>query len=143
MYEGNMMKTIQHAIYFLVLTIVILVILLLSWDNYNPLVNGEKRWATYTGEIIEFSIDCEQCCHPASYFKINTSDGLVSELIGDCDKSLESIVKVGRIYTIRIQPYAEQYAISPRWGQPSAYWGVCIDWIKDSSGYIVYGNEWW
>jgi len=111
--------------------------------NDNIMVQGERRWATYTGVIVEFDIDCEQCCHPSSYFWINTSDGGVEELVGNCDANLENIVHVGEVYTIRIEPYAEPYAIYGGFGEPTGWWAVKIDWVKDSNGNVIYGSEWW
>jgi hypothetical protein len=111
-------------------------------SSFNPLVSGTKRWATYTGVIMEFDIDCEQCCHAQSGFRINTSSGVKSEGIVDCDEDLENLVHIGRVYTIRIEPFAEPYAITHKFGEPSSYWAVCIDWIKDSNGNVIYGNEW-
>lgn len=111
--------------------------------NDNIMVQGERRWATYTGVIVEFDIDCEQCCHPSSYFWINTSDGVVEELVGNCDASLENVVHIGEVYTIRIEPYAEPYAIYRGFGEPDSYWAVKIDWVKDSNGNVIYGSEWW
>jgi len=108
----------------------------------SPQVNGTKRWATYTGTLLEFDIDCSQCCHPSSGFRINTSNGIKSELIGDCDESIEHLVHIGSVYTIRVEPYAEPYAITRKFGEPSSYWAVQIDWIKDSNGNVIYGSEW-
>jgi len=111
-------------------------------SSLNPLVSGTKRWATYKGVLLEFDIDCEQCCHAQSYFRINTSNGVKSESIVDCNEELEYKVHVGRVYTIRIEPFAEQYSSTRKFGEPSAYWAVVIDWIKDSNGNVIYGNEW-
>lgn len=108
----------------------------------SPQVEGTKRWATYTGVLLEFDIDCSQCCHPSSYFRINTSDGVKSELIGDCDEGLEHLVRVGQVYTIQVEPYPEPYAITRSLGEPGYFWAVQIDWIKDLSGRIIYGSEW-
>jgi hypothetical protein len=117
--------------------VIALIILLLVFTVWQPFVEGEKRWATYTGELLEFDIDCEQCCHPSSWFRINTSKGVVTEGIGDCDESIELLVEVGKVYTIRIEPYAEPYAVGT-----GSFWAVCLDWIKDSDGNVIYGSEW-
>ena len=111
-------------------------------SSFNLLVSGTKRWATYNGVLLEFDIDCEQCCHAQSYFRINTSTGIKTEGIVNCDENLEHLVHVGRVYTIRIEPFAEQYSSTRKFGEPSAYWAVVIDWIKDSNGNVIYGNEW-
>ena len=109
---------------------------------YNPMINGNKRWETYTGVLLSFDIDCEQCCHPSSGFSMDTSNGIVGELIGNCDENLEHLVHVGSTYTIRLEPYAEPYAITRKFGEPQAFWAISIDWIKDSNGNVIYGNEW-
>lgn len=109
---------------------------------WSPMVNGEKRWEIYTGTILGFEIDCEECCHPNSELLINTSNGVVHEFIGDCDESIEHLVCIGNFYTIRLEPYAEPYAITRKFGEPGSFWCVKIDWIKDVNGNVIYGNEW-
>jgi len=122
---------------FFLLTIAVIVGFIFISSMWNPTVSGTKRWATYTGTVLVFEIDCSQCCHPSSGFSINTSDGIRGELIGDCDESLNGLIHVGQVYTIRVEPYAEPYASSR-----GSYWAVQIDWIKDSGGNVIYGSEW-
>jgi len=127
-----------------VLIPVIIVIILFIFSNfiYNPMVGGTKRWATYTGTLVELDIDCEECCHPSSYLRISTSNGIKSELIGNCDENLEHLVHVGNVYTIRLEPYAEPFAILRPLPEPQSYWAICIDWIKNANGDVIYGSEW-
>jgi hypothetical protein len=140
--EKSVIKQKQFPLAVFIIGIAI-VITLLSSICCLTVVQGERRWATYTGVIVEFDIDCDQCCHPSSYFWINTSDGVVEELVGNCDANLENIVHVGEVYTIRIEPYAEPYAIYGGFGEPTGWWAVKIDWVKDSNGNVIYGSEWW
>jgi hypothetical protein len=134
-------KLVKHIGSPLAIFITILVIVGLS-RAYGQ-TSGTPRWVVYTGILTEFDIDCSQCCHPSSYFRMNTTNGIISELIGDCDLDLEHLVTIGHVYTIRIEPYAEPYAATHAWGEPGAFWAVQIDWIKDYSGRVIYGNEYW
>lgn len=123
--------------------IVFIIILgIISIFSLFPRTNGTQRWATYTGTLLEFNIDCSQCCHPSSSFHINTSDGVKGEFIGDCDENLEHVLHVGNVYTIRIEPYQEPYAITVDWGEPAYFWAVHIDWVKDANGVILWGSDW-
>jgi hypothetical protein len=123
---------------------IIIVITIFIFSNYiwNPMVSGTKRWETYTGVLLSFDIDCDQCCHPSSGFSMNTSSGIVHESIGNCDENLEHLVHVGSTYTIRLEPYAEPYAVSRKLGEPNSFWHIQIDWIKNVNGDVIYGNEW-
>lgn len=125
-----------------IIATIILFILTISFYSYQPFVEGERRYATYTGVVLEFEINCYQCCHPASHFSINTTNGIKSELIGNCDDDLQYLIHTGNIYTIKIEPYAEPYAITHSFGEPGSYWAVKIDWVKDSNNNIIWGNEW-
>jgi hypothetical protein len=148
--EGNKMSYNDEAqpgglITWKGISIIIVMVIVISFSSifiWNPMVDGTKRYATYTGVLVELDIDCSQCCHPSSGFSMNTSGGVVHELIGDCDDHLEHIVHVGNVYTIRLEPYAESYAISKHFGEPTSFWSVKIDWIKDSNGNVIWGNEW-
>ena len=129
----------MKKIWIYILAVITILGLISIWQ---PFVAGEKRWATYTGVLVEFDIDCSQCCHPSSYFRINTSNGIKSKGISNCDEHIENLVNIGEVYTIRIEPYAEPFGITHNWDEPSFFWAVCIDWVKDANGNIVYGSEW-
>ena len=115
----------------------IVVAIFIISNVWTPFINGTKRWETYTGTLLSFDIDCDLCCHPSSGFSMNTSGGVVRELIGNCDENIEHVVNVGSVYTIRLEPYAEPYAATT-----GSYWAVAIDWIKDVNGNVIYGSEW-
>jgi hypothetical protein len=125
------------SIWHFIIPIALVIIAVVVCSFWQPTVNGTKRWETYTGVLLSFDIDCEQCCHASSGFSINTSTGVQRERILDCDEDLEHIVHVGNVYTIRLEPYAEPYASTT-----GSYWAVTIDWIKDVNGNVIYGNEW-
>jgi len=124
----------------IILIIVCLLVFILVAGFYIPdaIVEGEKRWETYSGTIKDFNVNCDLCCHPSSYFVIKTTRGTITEYIGNCDEDLNYLIKTDNYYTIRLEPYAEPYAATT-----GSYWAVKIDWIKDSSNTIIYGNEWW
>ena len=126
----------------LIVGIVIITAFCLVFGVWQPFTAGERRWVTYTGVITEFVVDCEECCHPSSYFRINTSDGIKTEGIGDCDKTLNCLIEVGKVYTIRLEPYAEPSALTHPFGETNAWWSVKIDWIKDANDNVIYGNDW-
>jgi len=123
--------------YWTVPLITIIIVIIIGFVLPDIMTEGEKRWETYSGTIKEFNVNCDLCCHPSSYFVIETSRGTITEHIMTCDESLNSLIKEGNYYTIRLEPFAEPYA-----SRTGSFWDVTIDWIKDSSNTVIYGCDW-
>jgi len=138
-----MKESLQDFLHLLFLIGITLVIFFYLSLGIYPICDGEREWFYYDGILLEFDIDCEECCHPSSGFKIYDfiTKRNHSHLIMDCDKNLEDIMIVGNRYQIKLEPCAEPYAITRSIGEPSCHWCVHIDYVK-YEGSVIYGWEW-
>jgi len=122
-----------------VLFLFIAIAAILSFVVYYPGCDGEKKWSKYHGELEYIIIDCEQCCHASSGFKMKGQRGVY---ICTCDESLMDI-PVNETYTIYLHPVQDSYAVTRSWCEPSCFWTQSIDYIEDEQGNVVWGWKWW
>ena len=126
----------SRDIYFFVGVGVLLLIVVLSFLYDIPfLCAGEREFSEYAGVLEEIHIDCSQCCHASSYFKLQ---GKKPVQIFNCEEEL-NFIPLNKTYTFYLEPYPEPRGVT----NGGCFWVQVIYRIVDEDHSVVWESRWW